>query len=329
MGQLELKGIDLLPTFRCTSRCRHCSYRSSSELAGEMALADAERYVEEAASYSVEWIWLGGGEPFLCRKMLPSVARVAKETGVPDVYVVTNGYWARNPAKAFRELSLLKHAGITIFSLSIDAFHQEHVPLECLKNALFAGKEVGFKRIGVSGQFLGSVDLDTEFNRVTEGNLRLLEEEGYFEGVKVSREVLRLCGRATDSLTPYLPTKDEEELKDAKCDPRWLPIENLGKPRAVEVDWQGNVTTCTGICIGNAKETSLSRVLDEYDYKEHPITRILEDEGPYGLLQLAKRSGYTPARRGYVDGCHMCFDARRYLMKFYPGQLRPATCYTE
>jgi len=329
LGQVELKGIDLLPTFRCTSRCRHCAYRSSPERSGEMLLADAEKYIEEAARFNIKWVWVGGGEPFLIRKLLPGIARAAKKVVVPDVYVVTNGCWAETPSMATRELRLLKDAGVNIIGLSIDAFHQEHTRLDCIKSALTAAVRVGFKEIGVSGQFLGSQDLNISFNRVTEKNLKLLEDEGYFGGVQVKREILRLSGRAADLLSPYLPARSEEELKSSKCDMRWLPVESHAKLRAVEIDWEGNVTTCPGICIGNARQTSLVKILSEFDYRQYPTLRILEDHGPYLLLQLAKRKGYTPAGRGYVDGCHMCFDARKYLMKFYPGQLRPATCYIE
>jgi len=329
VGQVELKGIDLLPTFRCTSRCRHCSYRSCPERSGEMSLEDAEKYIGEAARFGIEWVWVGGGEPFLCRNLLPGIVRAAKKVVVPDIHVATNGYWAETPSMAIRELRLLKDAGVNIIGLSIDAFHQGHTPLDYVKSALTAAARVGFKRIGASGQFLSSLDFNISFNRVTENNLKLLEEEGYFGSVQVKREILRLSGRAADLLSPYLPTRSEEELKGAKCDVRWLPVESHGKLRAVEIDWEGNVTTCPGICIGNAKETSLSKILDEFDYRQHPILRILEDHGPHLLLQLAKRKGHTPVGTGYVDGCHMCFDARKYLMKFYPRQLRPVTCYIE
>jgi hypothetical protein len=263
-----------------------------------MPLADAERYITEAVRYGIGWVWVGGGEPFLCRSILLGIARAAKKALVPDVYVVSNGYWAKTPGSAVMELRLLKDAGVNILGFSIDAFHQEHIPLECLKIALAAAQRVGFKRTEVSGQFLSSVDFDVSFNQVTVRNLKFLSEEGYFDGVQFKREILRLSGRAVDLLSKYLPAQSEEELKSSKCDMRWLPVESHRRLRAVEIDWEGNVTTCPGICIGNAKETSLSMILDEFDYRHHPILRVLEDHGPHRLLQLAKRKGYILAGRG-------------------------------
>ncbi|WXG47134.1 MAG: radical SAM protein [Candidatus Atabeyarchaeum deiterrae] len=329
MGQVKLKGIDLLPTYRCTSRCRHCTYRSSPQLTGEMESTDAKRYVEDAAQNGIEWIWVGGGEPFLCRDLLPDVALAAKEFNIPDVYMVTNAYWAKTNEEALGELRLLKEVGMTVLGISIDAFHQENIPLEHVRNLLAAANKVGLKRIEVSGQFLGSIDFDIGFNRTTEKNLKLLEEEGYFEGVTAKREVLRLTGRAADMLSTYLPAKSEEELKDGKCDLTWLPVESHKKLNAVEIDWQGNVTTCPGICIGNARKKGLSKILEDYDYREHPIIKTIVDEGPYGLLQQAKRNGYTTMKKMYVDACHMCYKARKSLTRLYPGLLKPMTCYNE
>jgi MoaA/NifB/PqqE/SkfB family radical SAM enzyme len=292
-----------------------------------MTTKDIEKYVGDASRLGIEWIWIGGGEPFLYIDNVKQIAVAATRAAVPDVYVVTNGYWAVNIEAATERLKSLSDAGVTILGLSIDAFHQEYIPLDCVRNVLKAARKIGFKRIEASGQFLASVDFDIVFNRMTEENLKLLEQEGYLDGVNVSRDILRLCGRASDLLTPYLPSKDEEGLKSTRCEPRWLPVESLEKLRAVEIDWQGNVMVCPGISIGNAKKASLQSILGSYDCHKHPIIRELTEKGPYGLLQLARSGGYESAEHGYADGCHMCYDARRHLLLDYAEYLRPASLY--
>jgi hypothetical protein len=47
-----------------------------------------------------------------------------------------------------------------------------------------------------------------------------------------------------------------------------------------------------------------------------------------GLLWLAQHHGYTPAG-GYIDGCHLCYEARRFLHLYYPDHLAPVHPYIE
>ena len=47
------------------------------------------------------------------------------------------------------------------------------------------------------------------------------------------------------------------------------------------------------------------------------------------IRSVQRREVYTTSEKGHVDGCHMCFDARKCLMTFCPDQLRPATYYVE
>ena len=84
---------------------------------------------------------------------------------------------------------------------------------------------------------------------------------------------------------------------------------------------------CQGICIGNAKEKSLSEILNEFNYRKHPIIgKVIAKGGPQNLLEIAIEKGYKPLE-GYADKCHLCFSVRNFLRPYYPNVLEPSNVY--
>ena len=103
---------------------------------------------------------------------------------------------------------------------------------------------------------------------------------------------------------------------------------DLRAPTGVEIHPGGWVNLCAGLALGNAREHPLSDILSGYDPDAHPIIRLLMQEGPAGLLRLAQHHGYGAVDKGnYVDGCHLCYEARRFLHPHYPNELAPAHPY--
>lgn len=97
-------------------------------------------------------------------------------------------------------------------------------------------------------------------------------------------------------------------------------------PLGIEIDPFGWVNFCPGLTIGNAKEKKLSKIVNDYNWKENPIIQVLEREGPIGLFKVAKEKGFVP-REGYVDKCHLCYETRKFLRPYFPKWLAPKECY--
>jgi hypothetical protein len=123
-------------------------------------------------------------------------------------------------------------------------------------------------------------------------------------------------GRAAEKLAAGLPTRPWGEL--ARC-----PHEDLANPRRVHLDCFGNVHLCQGLCLGNIWRTPLRALLAGYDPQAHPIVGPLLRGGP---AELARHYGLPPAA-GYVDECHLCYEARRRLVDRFPDLLAPRQVY--
>jgi hypothetical protein len=285
-------------------------------------VAEVEGYLAAVADRPPDWVLLFGGEPFIYYDLLrDSVALAAPLAGV---LVFTNGYWATEPDAARRRLAGLQAVGLDHILFSVDAFHQEHVPLERVAVGIEAARALGYGRIEVDNRCLGEPEADNPFNERTRASMNHLAELCDLSGVQLYEGPARVVGRAADELSPYLAAQN---APSTRCSlPDYLGGD-LSAPTTVEIHPGGWVNLCAGVALGNANRRPLDKIVADYDPDAHPIIRVLAQEGPQGLLRLAQRHGYSPAE-AYADGCHLCYQVRRFLRPFYPAHLAPAHPYT-
>ncbi|MBU7009202.1 MAG: radical SAM protein [Theionarchaea archaeon] len=319
---MELVCLDFLLTYRCVSECKHCLYHASPRANGEMNLSDAKKYLDQAKS--IKSVVIHGGEPFIYFDILVKITKYARKKDIERIWVMTNGYWARNQQIARERLSNLKDAGCTHILLSADVFHQEFISLERVKTALDAARGLDFPNIIVNSLYVGDEGDDNEYNIKTK---KIIQELGSLDDVITKWESclvgvsISVMGRACETLTPYLTKKD---VSEERC--TLLPYlgKDLGDPRTFEIDPFGNVLLCPGLSVGNAKEQQLSDIIKTYDPSKIPVLDKLKKGGPKELLKEAVEKGYTPGE--YVDVCHLCYEVRKFLRKDYPN-LTPDVCY--
>jgi hypothetical protein len=319
---MRVKRVDFLLTFKCPSKCKHCSYKGGPERSGYMKLVDAERYLQVLTdAHPLQSITVHGGEPFVYFENLKQIMKRAKELEVPRRWVITNGYWAKTKEVAKEKLIELKEAGLMCITFSVDGFHQEYIPLEYVKNGIEVATNVGFERVVVDSLFLGSLNSDNFYNNLTR---RVLENLGELGEVEINRGQVDFEGRAAEFLASYVESK--AEIPRGKCQlPFWIGGD-LKNPEGIEIDFEGNVTLCPGICIGNTKTQSLTQILEGYDCLEHPILSILSEEGPIGLFKVAIEKGFNQNAK-FIDECHLCYEVRKFARHYYPQHLAPENCY--
>lgn len=319
---MQIKSVDFLLTFRCPSKCKHCCYRAGPDRTGFIDLEQAEKWLTELIEIQpLQSITVHGGEPFLYFKVLKGIFKKAKEFGIQERWVITNGYWAKDAKVAKRKLFELKEAGLLCITFSVDAFHQEYIPIENVKTGIKAATKIGFEKVAVDSYILGTEYSDNEYNIMTRYAISHLKD---FPNVRFAKFPVDLEGRASDFLVDYV--EPATEAPAGRCQfPFWLGGD-LKNPEGIEVDHEGNVTFCPGICIGNAKDQSLIDIIKNYNYQKHPIIKIIAEEGPIGLLLLAKEKGYREDKK-FINECHFCYEMRKFLNPYYPKYLVPASCY--
>ena len=140
----NLNKIEFVITYACTGKCKHCSegeHKSFGEYIDPNIAAEAVKCV--AASYNIKTVMTFGGEPLLYPKTVYAVMSAAKELDIPKRQVITNGYFSRNIDKIREVAKRLAECGVNDLRLSVDAFHQESIPLDIVRCFAIEAKNSG------------------------------------------------------------------------------------------------------------------------------------------------------------------------------------------
>ncbi len=127
----NLNRIEFVVTMACTGRCRHCSEGDHDGCAGHIDADVAVEAVRRVCErYRIQSLMTFGGEPLLYPDVVCAIQGAATRLGIGKRQLITNGYFSKDPARIAEVVRALKRSGVNDLLLSVDAFHQEAIPLE-------------------------------------------------------------------------------------------------------------------------------------------------------------------------------------------------------
>lgn len=295
---MPLTGVHLLLSYQCTNECDHCFVWSSPRAGGTMRLELLLDVLDQAQRLgTVDTVYFEGGEPFLFHPLLVEGIRQARERGF-QTGVVTNCYWATAPADAELWLRPLSDLEVADLSVSSDVFHSGDEDDPRPGHAVAAARRLG---------------IDDAVITIEPPAVCAAPDA---KGEPIVGGSVRFRGRAVAELVPDLPRRPWSDF--AEC-----PDEDFLDPQRVHVDGWGNVHLCQGVLLGNLETTDLEDLVNRYDPRGHPIIGPLAAGGP---AELVRRFGLEH-EDGYVDACHLCYQARLALRERFPDVLGPPQVY--
>ncbi len=215
----NLNKIEFVVTYACTGRCKHCSegdHASCGECIDSAIAAEAVRKI--AAEYDIKTVMTFGGEPLLCADSVHAIMSAAKELNIPKRQVITNGYFSKNEDKIREVAAGLAACGVNDLLLSVDAFHQETIPLAVVKQFAAEARACGIP-IRLQPAWLRSAADDNPYNRKTREILNSFADLEFSvnEGNVIFPEgnaLKYLAEYFTDTLpeNPYV-----EDTRDVRC----------------------------------------------------------------------------------------------------------------
>lgn len=173
----NLNRIEFVVTMACTGKCKHCSQgeHKSNESIDKSLSADAVRII--AKNYNIRSVMTFGGEPLLCPETVCEIHKAAKEMNIPQRQLITNGYFSKDIKKIKAVASSLTESGVNEILLSVDAFHQETIPLEYVK-AFAEAVNVSDVKLQAHPAWLVSADDDNPYNNETREILAVFSQMG-------------------------------------------------------------------------------------------------------------------------------------------------------
>jgi len=308
---MDIASLGLHITGRCNARCLHCAFGCGPEIEGSMGFKEAKQHVADAKALNTEIVCITGGEPMLYPTLVKKIISECGRMSFPEIWLFTNGFWAHDAPKTREITRRLRRLGLTKIFTSVDVFHQSYVSIESIKNAIEASLESDLE-VCVDARFIGEPDKENELNSTTRSHLESLGN--LLSKVEVIKAQPMFVGRAVESLAKYVKKKPFPEILYEKCPGAWAGG-TLKSPLGVDVDEFGFVTICPGLSIGNARQASLRKIVENYDYKDHAVVAALYDEGIKGLHDIASKNGFI-LEEAYINACHFCHEARKFLSSF-------------
>ena len=127
----NLNKIEFVVTMACTGRCKHCSEGDHDGFTEHIDRTVAVEAIRKICSYyDISTVMTFGGEPLLYPETICEIHKTAASLGVAKRQVITNGFFSKDRGKIKTVSLSLADSGVNALLLSVDAFHQETIPLD-------------------------------------------------------------------------------------------------------------------------------------------------------------------------------------------------------
>jgi MoaA/NifB/PqqE/SkfB family radical SAM enzyme len=317
--------LGLMFSHTCNIACRHCGIYSHPKNRSRMNIADARRYIGEAARLvpRVTTIGFTGGEPFVHPRELEELLRLCREHGLP-ARVVTNGFWARDPGKGLDLLLRMQDAGLSGLNFSADVWHLEFMEPEVLRNAIECAQLLGYHAIvnmaaiddtDIIGQFCGLYGIDRK--RVCQLDRSAFRSacsdpalsRRLLEKIHVSCGRVVRMGRAAEAVDGFR-FQNASEFIGGSCP------EVVNRP-VIYPDGDFQACCCAGgkvvtFTVGNARRESLDVLYERMLARSH--FQFINTFGPVALHDAVRRARPDlPRPETFASICDVCIRSADHL----------------
>ncbi len=202
----NINRIEFVVTMACTGRCKHCSEGEHRFYTGHIDTEMATNAIRELCEvYRIQSLMTFGGEPLLYPEVVYQIHKTATAMGIPQREVITNGFFTQDKGRIKEVAESLADSGVREILLSVDAFHQETIPLVPVQYFAACVKFLGIS-VKLSPAWLVSEE-DTNVY-----NLRTKEILKSFADMKIpvgSGNIIFPSGNALKYLSEYFNSKTE------------------------------------------------------------------------------------------------------------------------
>ena len=246
----NLNRIEFVVTMACTGRCKHCSEGkhtfNGEHIDGEHAAKAIQDICEH---YKIQSLMTFGGEPLLYPEEVCRIHAAASKMGIPKRQMITNGFFSQDKTQIKEIVHMLVQSGLNDILLSVDAFHQETIPLEPVKHFAESVKNEGIS-IRVHPAWLVSETDNNSYNIKT----RELLQDFIQNGIDVSGgNIIFPSGNAKKYLSEYFDDA-AEYVNPYEDDPRDI--------RAISFNPNGDVLN------GNINQNCIMDILNSYSVND-------------------------------------------------------------
>lgn len=300
---MNIKRVEFIVTWQCGGKCKHCQIGdeinkpSSHKSVIPGYAADAIKKIK--AAYNVTSVMTFGGEPLYYPETTAAIHKAATECGIKTRQIITNGYFTNNPEKSKAVANALADAGVNSLLLSVDAFHQERIPLEPVYR--FANDAVDARIPGfrLHPAWLISEDDQNPYNTKTKALLKKFATLP----IEISNgNNIHPGGSAAKFLREHFQQEELNLTQSCGIAPHTEPLTDIN---SISIVPNGDVMIC-GFVIGNIYNDDALDILARYNPNKNDGMCALIKGGVAGLRCYAKTKGIQVNPSDYCDACDVC-----------------------
>jgi len=269
-------------------------------------------------------IHIAGGEPMLYWSILAESVRMGAAEGNAPHFIETNCSFAGDDRVVRERFEILAGYGVKGILASSDPFHQEFVPADNFLRVRRIAREIFGEK-----NFWGSDSSPEEIHKLEgltkdEARLREYVRKNPPGMVGASqRNLARFLDRYApdDSRLPVWGWRGDRErdkcLNQFTADTMW----------ELHIDPYGNIQTNCGIVLGRLPEVTPAALLAKGPEKANRFVKIVCEQGPRGLMELARREYGFPVPERVTQSCELCYLTRTFLRRTHPDIFGPQEVY--
>jgi organic radical activating enzyme len=201
----NLNRIEFVVTYDCTGKCKHCSEGDHPYTGVHLKENIADVLCKIKKEYNITSVMTFGGEPLLYPDTVCAIHTAATELGIEKRQLITNGFFSKDADVIKAVARKLSKCGVNDILLSVDAFHQETIPLDTVKKFAFEIKDRGIN-IKTSPAWLVSRIDENPYNIKTSEIVEAFKSMGIDEG---SGNIIFPEGNALKYLKEYFDCEKE------------------------------------------------------------------------------------------------------------------------
>lgn len=296
-------------TYDCPVSCKYCVTKSGPWNGPALDAPFMCSTINEALKLgSLNSIVFTGGEPLLKLNDVAQTIRYAHQHRL-WIRIVTNSFWAKTPDIAFQTIEILKKAGLCEINLSCDDFHQEHIPLERVRNAFLAAGKLDLPVLIAHKRVKNGKITPKSISDFLGVNLLEFKEGEKNQNTNLYSSSLTIpIGHGANTLN-----QDDHIIYPASPLAFSSPCSSILS--SIIVSPTKNVRICCGmidqgvpeLTVGSLEKQTLTEIVCEAN--TDLIANWLALEGPYGIMDFIQaKSPDINFNEQYVNHCHLCND---------------------
>ena len=175
----NIERLEFLVTKKCSGKCKHCSVIFENEKP-DNSYENFEK-VKLAMkfllnNFNIKSIMTYGGEALLYSEITSKIHEIGKNYGVEKRELITNGYFSKKEDFVHSVVRRIIESGVNEILLSVDAFHQENIPLKYIKIFIKNILLLKFENIKIHPSWVVSRENDNVYNNKTNDILKKLSK---------------------------------------------------------------------------------------------------------------------------------------------------------